>query len=45
MNYYTADTHFCHANVMRYDNRPWDDVDVMEANMIERWNRKVGAGG
>ena len=44
MNYYTADTHFCHANVMRYDNRPWDDVDTMEADMIERWNRKVGAG-
>ena len=43
MNYYTADTHFCHARAISYDGRPWDDVDAMEADMIERWNRKVGA--
>ena len=41
MNYYIADTHFRHANVMVYDKRPWDDVDVMEQDMIERWNKRV----
>ena len=41
MNYYIADTHFRHGNVMVYDKRPWDDVDVMEHDMIGRWNKRV----
>ena len=43
MNYYIADTHFCHAKALSYDGRPWDDIDAMESDMIGRWNRKVGA--
>ncbi len=43
MNYYTADLHFCHENVIRYEDRPWDTADSMELDMIERWNRKVTA--
>ena len=41
MKYYTADTHFCHANVMRLDHRPWDDVDLMNRDMIDLWNDRV----
>ena len=41
MNFYTADVHFCHANVMRYDHRPWDDVELMDRDMIDLWNDRV----
>jgi len=41
MNYYIADAHFCHVNILKYDSRPWDDVDSMESDMIALWNGKV----
>lgn len=41
MNYYIADTHIGHANIMRLDNRPFRDVEEMNAKMIERWNARV----
>ena len=30
MNYYIADTHFGHKNVLRLDHRPFADVEQME---------------
>lgn len=41
MNYYTSDLHFCHENVLRYDGRPWDDINSMEYDMIDWWNKKI----
>lgn len=41
MNYYIADMHFGHGNILRYDSRPWDDLTTMENEMIHLWNGKV----
>ena len=38
---YIADTHFGHANVLRYDNRPWQTTEAMEKDMIRLWNEHV----
>lgn len=39
--FFTADTHFGHANIIRYCNRPFADVHQMDACLIERWNAVV----
>ena len=41
---YIADTHFDHASILAYDNRPFDSVDGMNEAMIERWNAVVKDG-
>ena len=40
-NYYISDLHLGHANVIRFDNRPFRDIDEMEAEIIRRWNERV----
>ena len=42
MNFYISDNHFGHFNVIRYDNRPFDNTDTMDKVMIDRWNEVVG---
>ena len=44
MNYYIADLHFGHTNVIRFDNRPFKDMKEMEEELIRRWNDRVTAG-
>lgn len=44
MNYYIADLHFGHTNVIRFDNRPFNDMEEMERELIRRWNARVTAG-
>lgn len=39
--YVCADLHFCHKNVIVYDNRPWESVDAMNEGLIKRWNSVV----
>ncbi len=41
MNYYISDTHFGHNNVIRFDNRPFHNVEEMEYELIKRWNSVV----
>ena len=41
MNYYISDTHFGHANIIRYDNRPFESPQKMDEVMIDRWNETV----
>lgn len=41
MIYYTADTHFGHANVVKMCERPYPDVDAMNEAMIAAWNGRV----
>ena len=42
--WFTADTHFGHANIMKYCNRPFTSVEDMDAELIVRWNMVVQPG-
>ena len=35
--------HFGHKNVIKFDNRPFNDVDERDAELIRLWNSKVSA--
>jgi len=35
--FFTADTHFGHANIIKYCDRPFQDVDAMNKGIIARW--------
>lgn len=38
---YLSDLHFSHHNVLRYDNRPWQNAEDMNLAMIKLWNETV----
>ncbi len=40
-DFFTADTHFSHGNIIKYCNRPFESVKEMNDELIRRWNRKV----
>lgn len=42
--FFTGDLHFGHENVLRFDGRPFQTVEEMDAELIRRWNNKVGKG-
>lgn len=35
-------THFGHSNVIKFDKRPFDDIEAHDKELIENWNKKVG---
>ena len=41
-NFYIADMHFSHKQILAYDNRPFFTTSEMDETMIERWNSAVG---
>lgn len=44
MKFFTADTHFNHANIMKYCNRPFRDINEMNDTLVKNWNEKVNQG-
>ncbi len=41
MIYFIADTHFGHENIIEMCNRPYHNIDGMNYDLINRWNKKV----
>ena len=41
MRWFTADLHLGHANIIRYCNRPFADVEEMNEELVRRWNARV----
>lgn len=41
MNFYTADLHIGHKNIIKYENRPFKDLAEMEEAILDNWNTKV----
>lgn len=41
MNYYIADCHFGHSNIINFDHRPFSDIFQMEEVMVMLWNAAV----
>lgn len=39
--YIISDTHFSHANIIKYCNRPFESVEQMNRVLIDRWNAVV----
>jgi calcineurin-like phosphoesterase family protein len=41
MNFYIADTHFFHENIIMFDDRPFKDVQEMNEALVSNWNSAV----
>lgn len=39
--WFIADTHFSHANIIKYSRRPFENVGEMNCVLIENWNQKI----
>ena len=41
MRWFSADSHFCHTNILRYCNRPFKDTLQMDITMMDNWNDRI----
>lgn len=44
MEYYIGDTHFNHENIIKYCDRPFENVKEMDEFIIDQWNKVVKEG-
>src|SRR5690606_18855024 len=42
VRYFTSDTHYGHANIIRYCGRPYDDTEQMAADLVARARAALG---
>jgi calcineurin-like phosphoesterase family protein len=40
--FFISDLHIGHSNVIKFDERPFKDINEMHSELIERWNSVVG---
>ena len=40
--FFLSDTHFGHRNILCYEQRPFPDIEAMDAALIANWRRVVG---
>lgn len=38
----SSDLHLFHDNIIKYCNRPYEDADKMNDDIVKRWNSLVG---
>ena len=36
-----SDPHFWHQNIIKYENRPFDNTEQMNKTIIKNWNKVV----
>ena len=39
VNFFIADLHICHENVLTFDNRPFADINEMHRTIVDNRNR------
>ena len=43
--WFISDTHFGHENIIRFCNRPFQNAEEMNAELIRRWRETVPEDG
>jgi len=43
--FFTSDTHFCHDNIIKYCNRPFENVKEMNQVLVDNWNKVIPEDG